>query len=110
MWIHENALYEGWIVNDKFFGEGRIMHEKFIYIGQLEGFNMEGKGNLIRADGEDEEVLEKYEGQFKDSLMHGEGNKFVLFIIGIYEFSNGDKYYGKFYKNKKQDEKGELIL
>ena len=42
--------------------------------------------------------------------MHGEGNKFVLFLIGIYEFSNGDKYYGKFYKGEKQDEKGKLIL
>ena len=57
-------------------------------------------GKLLRANGD------KYEGDWKDGKMNGEGKVFGQ--VGVYNYGNGDKYNGNWVNDEKNGN-GNLI-
>ena len=75
-------------------GKLTFYNGKSIYEGELLNGKFEGKGVLLRSNGD------IYEGEFKNGLKDG---------MGVFLFAEGDKYIGSF-SNNNFDGEGKLII
>ncbi|NCY26001.1 MAG: hypothetical protein EBX37_14515 [Alphaproteobacteria bacterium] len=108
---HKQCVYEGNFVNDKLtYGKMTFAYKntggdikKEVYIGDIKNFQLEGKGQMVYADGS------VYDGEFKKSQRNGHGK-----LTHSYKFSFEDKplistYIGN-WENDLQSGEGQVIV
>jgi len=93
--LPNNAIYEGYIINNEFDGYGEYRSPSYNYYGYFSLGKKNGKGKL-------EDFVQKLEyiGDFKDNMKEGFGEE---------KYQDGSKYIGQFKQNMKNG-KGNLII
>ena len=93
--LPNNAIYEGYLINNEFDGYGEYKCHSYNYLGYFSCGKKHGKGKL-----EDFEKKLEYLGDFKDDFKEGYGEE---------KYQDGSVYIGQFEKNMKNGN-GNLIL
>ena len=93
--LPNNAIYEGYLINNEFDGYGEYRSHLYNYFGNFSCGKKQGKGKL-----EDFKKKLEYTGDFKDNMKDGYGEK---------KYQDGSVYIGEFKKNMKNGT-GTLIL
>ena len=93
--LPNNAIYEGYLINNEFDGYGEYKCQSYNYFGYFSCGKKSGKGKL-----EDFEKKLEYLGDFKDDFKEGYGEE---------KYQDGSVYIGQFEKNMKNGN-GNLIL
>ena len=93
--LPNNAIYEGYLINNEFEGYGEYRSHKHNYFGYFSCGKKNGKGKL-----EDFEKKLEYSGDFKDNMKDGYGEE---------KYQDGSVYIGQFKKNMKNGN-GNLVL
>ena len=93
--LPNNAIYEGYLINNEFEGYGEYRSHRYNYFGYFSCGKKNGKGKL-----EDFEKKLEYSGDFKDNMKDGYGEE---------KYQDGSVYIGQFKKNMKNGN-GNLVL
>ena len=93
--LPNNAIYEGYLINNEFEGYGEYRSHTYNYFGYFSCGKKNGKGKL-----EDFEKKLEYSGDFKDNMKDGYGEE---------KYQDGSVYIGQFKKNMKNGN-GNLVL
>ena len=93
--LPNNAIYEGYLINNEFEGYGEYRSHAYNYFGYFSCGKKNGKGKL-----EDFEKKLEYSGDFKDNMKDGYGEE---------KYQDGSVYIGQFKKNMKNGN-GNLVL